>query len=138
AEQGRRRQRAEGALRPPGLRAAPHDARSVRRLPAAAARALGRAGADRRHPARIATGTAMNVRTPTLATKPAERMAAFAAGLTCEDIPEAVRERARIQILDGLGVGFASNAFPFAEKTLAGIAAMAGPGDCTVLGRTLR
>lgn len=80
----------------------------------------------------------MNVLAPTLATKPAERLAGFAAALTYEDIPEAVRERARIQILDGLGVGLASNAFPFAEKTLAGIAALAGPGDCTVLGRTLR
>lgn len=80
----------------------------------------------------------MNVLAAATTTKPAERIAGFAAGLTYEDIPEAVRERARIQILDGLGVGLASNAFPFAEKALAGIAALGGPGDCTVLGRTLR
>lgn len=80
----------------------------------------------------------MNVLAPQLATKPAERIAAFAAGLTYDAIPEAVRERARIQILDGLGVGLASNAFAFAEKTLAGIAALAGPGDSTVLGQAMR
>jgi 2-methylcitrate dehydratase PrpD len=66
---------------------------------------------------------------------PARRIAEFAAGLRYEQIPAAVRERARIQILDGLGVGFASNAFPFADKALAGICALGGKGSCTVLGR---
>ncbi len=69
---------------------------------------------------------------------PARRIAEFAAALRYEDIPEAVRERARIQILDGLGVGFASNAFPFAAKAMSGISALGGAGDCTVLGRRER
>jgi len=47
---------------------------------------------------------------------PARRIARFAAALRYEDIPAAVRERARIQMLDGLGVGFAANAYPFADK----------------------
>lgn len=65
-------------------------------------------------------------------------IAAFAASLTYDAIPEAVRERARIQMLDAVGVGFAANAFPFADKALAGIAALGGAGECTVLGRTER
>jgi 2-methylcitrate dehydratase PrpD len=66
---------------------------------------------------------------------PARGIARFAATLRYEDIPAAVRERARIQILDGLGVGFASNGYPFAEKAISGIRALGGDGDCTVLGR---
>src|SRR5919108_5924984 len=69
---------------------------------------------------------------------PALSIARFAAALRHEDIPAAVRERARIQILDGLGVGFASNAFPFAERAIAGLRALGGDGDCTVLGRRER
>lgn len=71
-------------------------------------------------------------------TAPARSIARFAATLRYEDIPPAVRERARIQILDGLGVGFASNAYPFAEKAMAGLRALGGEGDCTVLGRRER
>jgi len=71
-------------------------------------------------------------------TAPARSIARFAATLRYEDIPPAVRERARIQILDGLGVGFASNAYPFAEKAMAGLRALGGAGDCTVLGRRER
>jgi 2-methylcitrate dehydratase PrpD len=69
---------------------------------------------------------------------PARNIARFATALRYEDIPAAVRERARIQILDGLGVGIASNAYPFAEKAIAGIRALSGDGDCTVPGRRER
>jgi 2-methylcitrate dehydratase PrpD len=68
----------------------------------------------------------------------AAAIAEFAAGLRYAAIPEAVRERARIQMLDAVGVGFAANAFPFAGKALAGIAALGGAGGCTVLGRAER
>ena len=66
---------------------------------------------------------------------PAYDIARFAAALRYEDIPAAVRERARVQILDGLGVGLAANAYPFADKAIAGLRALGGCGDCTVLGR---
>jgi 2-methylcitrate dehydratase PrpD len=69
---------------------------------------------------------------------PARAIARFVAALRYEDIPAAVRERARIQILDGLGVGFASNAYPFADKAIVGLHALGGTGDCTVLGRRER
>jgi 2-methylcitrate dehydratase PrpD len=68
----------------------------------------------------------------------AAAIAAFAASLTYDAIPETVRERARIQMLDAVGVGFAANAFPFAAKALAGIVALGGAGECTVLGRVER
>ncbi len=69
---------------------------------------------------------------------PSSRIGEFAARLRYADIPEAVRERARIQILDGLGVGLAANAFPFAKKTIAGLCALGGAGACTVIGRRER
>lgn len=73
---------------------------------------------------------------------PARRIAEFATGLDYEAIPEPVRERARIQILDGLGVGLASNAYPFAARAVAGLVALAGAGGgderCTVIGRAER
>jgi 2-methylcitrate dehydratase PrpD len=65
-------------------------------------------------------------------------IAEFAASLTYAAIPEAVRERARIQMLDAVGVGLAANAFPFAAQAMAGIAALGGTGDCTVIGRPER
>lgn len=69
---------------------------------------------------------------------PARAIARFAAALRYDDIPAAVRERARVQILDGLGVGFAANAYPFADKAIAGVAALGGDGACTVVGRRER
>jgi 2-methylcitrate dehydratase PrpD len=69
---------------------------------------------------------------------PACAIARFVAGLHYEDIPATVRERARLQILDGLGVGLASNAYPFADKAIAGLRALGGEGGCTVLGRRER
>ena len=61
-------------------------------------------------------------------TAPARSITRFAATLRYEDIPLAVRERARIQILDGLGVGLASNAYPFADVAIAGLAHWAARG----------
>jgi 2-methylcitrate dehydratase PrpD len=71
---------------------------------------------------------------------PARRIAEFAAGLDYDAIPEPVRARARIQILDGIGVGLAANAYPFAGRAVAGLVALAGTegGDCTVIGRAER
>ncbi|HUC66924.1 MAG TPA: MmgE/PrpD family protein [Stellaceae bacterium] len=49
---------------------------------------------------------------------PALGIGRFAAALRYEDIPATVRERARLHMLDALGVGFAANAYPFAEKAV--------------------
>jgi 2-methylcitrate dehydratase PrpD len=70
--------------------------------------------------------------------QPARSIAQFAAGLRFDDIPVAVRERGKMLILDSLGVGLASNAYDFAERSLAGISALGGDGRCSVIGRRER
>lgn len=68
----------------------------------------------------------------------AAAIAAFATGLSLGDVPAAVRERARLHILDALGLGLASNAYDYGRSAVAGVAAMGGSGSCSVLGRSER
>ncbi|MCC7272218.1 MAG: MmgE/PrpD family protein [Alphaproteobacteria bacterium] len=76
---------------------------------------------------------------PETAAPPAAALAEMAAALATDAVPEAVRLRARLSILDALGVGLASNAYPFAARALQGIAALADqPGRCSVIGRRER
>ncbi|MEW5423547.1 MmgE/PrpD family protein [Amorphus sp. 3PC139-8] len=67
---------------------------------------------------------------------PSSAFAAFAASTRYEDIPAAVLERARIHILDGLGLALASTTFPFAGPTLAAMAELSGGGGSTIIGST--
>jgi len=69
---------------------------------------------------------------------PALQLAGFAAGLSFERIPAAVRESAKLLILDALGVGLAANAYDFADVAVAGAVALGGDGKCSVLGRAVR
>ena len=69
---------------------------------------------------------------------PAGRLAGFAAGLTLGDIPPAVLARAKLQMLDALGVGLASNAYGFADVTVAAAKALGGTGECSIIGRAER
>lgn len=64
---------------------------------------------------------------------PSAAIAAFAAQTRYDDIPAAVLERARIHILDGLGLAVASGKFPFAAPVLAAVEEL-GAGPCTVIG----
>ena len=64
---------------------------------------------------------------------PSMAIAAFAARTRYEDIPAEVLERARIHILDGIGLAVASGKFPFAAPVLAAIEEL-GSGPCTVIG----
>ena len=64
---------------------------------------------------------------------PAERLAAFAAGLRAGDVPAAVRERARHLILDALGVAAASSRQEFARVMLEGFRAAGGAGESGVV-----
>lgn len=74
--------------------------------------------------------------TPLARTKaPAAALAAFTAELDWDVIPPAVIERAKLLILDALGVGIASLSQPFASRALAGVAAMGGEGPCSVIGQ---
>jgi 2-methylcitrate dehydratase PrpD len=49
----------------------------------------------------------------------AEELARFALALRYEDIPAAVRERAKHLILDAAGIALASSTYPFASVSLA-------------------
>ena len=59
-----------------------------------------------------------------LSEPPSRKLARFAAGLRLADVPAAVRDRAKLHILDGLGLGLASNAYDYGRRAVAGVAAM--------------
>jgi len=66
------------------------------------------------------------------------KLASFTAELRLADVPAPIRDRAKLHILDGLGLGFASNSYDYARCAVAGVAAMASAGRCSVLGREER
>lgn len=74
----------------------------------------------------------------TIAPKPepvSRKLARFALRLRLADVPVTVRDRAKLHILDGLGLGLASNAYDYAHRAVAGVAALGGGGGaCSVLG----
>ena len=63
-----------------------------------------------------------------------QMLARFAAELRFEDIPAAVLERAKLHILDALGVALASSTEDFAPRILASIASLSGSGAYPVIG----
>ena len=66
------------------------------------------------------------------------QLADFAAGLTYEEIPAEVRERARHLILDATGIAFASTRHEFARRALAGLKALGDRGGVPVIGMEAR
>ncbi len=69
---------------------------------------------------------------------PSCRLAKFATTLRLADVPAPVIRRAKLHILDALGLGLASHAYPYAQSAIAGVAALSAGGPCTVLGRPKR
>lgn len=65
-------------------------------------------------------------------------LGAFAARLRWEDIPAAVRSRARHLILDAVGCALASRHFAFSTQSLEAIFELAGPGESVVIGQKRR
>ncbi|CAN7593424.1 MmgE/PrpD family protein [Phenylobacterium sp. LjRoot219] len=65
---------------------------------------------------------------------PSRSLARLAATFRLADVPAAVRERARLHILDAIGLGFASHAHDYARRAIAGVEAIGARGDCSVLG----
>jgi 2-methylcitrate dehydratase PrpD len=59
----------------------------------------------------------------------AERYARFAVGLAPDALPAAVRERAKLLILDAIGIAFASTSYDFAHRTLSGLRALSDPAE---------
>lgn len=68
-----------------------------------------------------------NDRMPTIA----DALAGFAASLRPNDIPEAVRERARHLILDAVGIAHASTHYDFAHRSLSAAQELSGGGAAT-------
>src|SRR5689334_17406543 len=57
----------------------------------------------------------------------------FASATRYEDIPADVRHRAKLLMLDAIGIAFASSTFDFARKAYAGVSRF-GAGDSVVIG----
>ncbi|MGE3774917.1 MAG: MmgE/PrpD family protein [Gammaproteobacteria bacterium] len=68
----------------------------------------------------------------------ARELAAFAAGLDAASLPIEVLERAKLNILDAVGIGLAASTYDFADTTARGLAAIGEPGDSPLLGRAER
>jgi 2-methylcitrate dehydratase PrpD len=64
----------------------------------------------------------------------AERLAAFAADLTFDDLPAAVVSDVKLRALDILGIALAASAHEVGPPMRAGLEAWAGRGECTVVG----
>ncbi|MCB2076781.1 MAG: MmgE/PrpD family protein [Novosphingobium sp.] len=69
---------------------------------------------------------------------PARQLAAMAVDVSLDCIPGSVILRAKLHILDALGLGLASNAYDYGQRAAEGIAAMSPGGNCSVIGRSER
>jgi len=63
-----------------------------------------------------------------------EQIAAFATKFDQQPIPESVRARAKLLMLDSIGIAFASRAYDFADKAMAGIRELNEGGQSMVIG----
>lgn len=68
----------------------------------------------------------------------ARSLARFAAALSCDAIPGAVRERAKHLMLDAVGCGLAAHRFDFAAPSLRAITELGGAGPRGVVGHATR
>ena len=64
-------------------------------------------------------------------------LAGFSRNLRYEDIPAAVIDRAKLHVLDCLGIGLASSGFEFGRRTIDALVGLAGEGPTPVLGTKL-
>lgn len=71
---------------------------------------------------------------PIEAMSPSRVLADFAFALRLEDVPQEARERAKHLIVDAVGVALASGRYPFAQRMLAGLSALGGGGDISLIG----
>lgn len=67
-----------------------------------------------------------------------EQIAAFATHLKHSDIPLAVRERAKLLMLDSFGIALASHGYDFSKRAMAAISDLDSGGDSVVLGSNKR
>jgi 2-methylcitrate dehydratase PrpD len=62
-----------------------------------------------------------------------QQVAQFVASRAYDDIPQAVRERAKLIMLDAIGTAFAASRYPFAPVALSALGSLGG-GDSVVIG----
>lgn len=67
-----------------------------------------------------------------------QQIAAFAANLTPEDVPQRVRDNARLHVLDVCGTALAATRFDFAQHALAGISNLGESGNNSVIGMNVK
>ncbi len=67
-----------------------------------------------------------------------DSLAAFARALGWADIPAPVVERAKLHILDALGIGLAASRYDYSHKTLTAMHGLAGEGPYPVIGMPAR
>lgn len=65
-------------------------------------------------------------------------LATFASDIQLSDVPHHVVERAKLHILDCLGIGLASTGFDFGQRTINAVSGLAGNGDFPVIGTPIR
>lgn len=63
----------------------------------------------------------------------AERLAQYVAGFRYEDIPQVTRERAKLLVLDAVGIALASTHYDFAHRILTGLRALGDGGSSTLI-----
>jgi 2-methylcitrate dehydratase PrpD len=62
-----------------------------------------------------------------------QRLGAFVSSFEAAQLPESVSERAKLLMLDAIGIAFASTRFEFAQRTLSALSEL-GSGDAEVIG----
>lgn len=64
----------------------------------------------------------------------AQKVAQYVSGFRYEDIPEATRERAKLLVLDAVGIALASTQYDFAHRVLTGLNALNEGGSSSLIG----
>ena len=64
-------------------------------------------------------------------------LAAFATTMQLDDVPSHVVERAKLHVLDSIGIGLASSGFEFGQRTINALVGLGGSGPYPVLGTPL-
>jgi 2-methylcitrate dehydratase PrpD len=65
---------------------------------------------------------------------PTGQLATWVAGLMLDDIPQAVAQRAKYLLLDGLGCALVGAQLPWSRVATDAVLGLEGPGDCVVIG----
>ncbi|MCD0504721.1 MmgE/PrpD family protein [Bordetella petrii] len=79
-----------------------------------------------------------HVDTPAAGLALSETLAQYAAGFDAARIPAPVRERARLLMLDSIGIALASHGYDFSRRALAAVRELDSGGDSVVIGTELR